>query len=339
MELSAMNEIRTIEELETCHGVASLPTRLKIIDHLDDGAQAWLKASPFGIIAGEQGRRGFSLSCAGDEPGFAQRMGERDLQIPRRAIDDGASPLVGRGIATLFFVPGIGETLRVNGVVASANDDNIHISVNECFIHCGKALIRSEFWKPANGKQAAYDLSAQLRSARFCALATIDGAGRADLSPKGDPAGFIGRLPDGGIVLPDRPGNKLADGFHNILANPNVALLAMTPGSVVVTVVSGTARVTREPSLLEPLAVDGHVPKLATLIAPSSMVVIESRALSRSELWLQPSAKGVLDPAAILVGHIKLNKNASEKADQVRARVSADVVQESLVRDYRENLY
>jgi predicted pyridoxine 5'-phosphate oxidase superfamily flavin-nucleotide-binding protein len=339
MGLLAMNEIRTVEELETCHGVASLPTRLKIIDYLDDGAHAWLKASPFAIVACDQGRRGFSLTCVGDEPGFVERAGERELKIPRRAIDDGALPSVGRAIATLFFVPGIGETLRVNGVVARASEDEVHISVNECFIHCGKALIRSDFWKPAGASRVANDLSSQLRSARFCALATIDAAGRADLSPKGDPSGFLGRLPDGGIVLPDRPGNRLADGFHNILANPSIAFLAMTPGSDIVTVVSGTARISREPSLLEPLAVDGHAPKLATLIEPSSMVVMESRALARSELWLQPSAKGTLDPSAILVAHIKLNKTAGDTADRIRAGVSTSVVQESLVRDYRENLY
>jgi predicted pyridoxine 5'-phosphate oxidase superfamily flavin-nucleotide-binding protein len=311
---------------------------MKIIDHMDEGANTWLKASPFGIIACDQGRRGLSLSCAGDEAGFAQRVGERELVIPRSAMDDGAGPQVGRGIATLFFVPGIGETMRVNGVVASVSDDQVHISVNECFIHCGKALIRSEFWKP-NGRLETNDLATHLRSARFCALATIDSAGRADLSPKGDPAGFIMRLSDGTLVLPDRPGNRLADGFHNVLSNPNVALLSIAPGASTISVVSGTARVTREPSLLEPLTVDGHVPKLATLIAPAAMMVIESKALARSELWDLPSARGRLDAAAILVGHIKLNKSKSEMADRIRAGVSTSGVKDLLVTDYRENLY
>jgi predicted pyridoxine 5'-phosphate oxidase superfamily flavin-nucleotide-binding protein len=333
-----MSEITTVEEFETCHGVASLPTRLKIIDHLDDGARAWLEASPFGVIACEQQRRGLSLSCAGGESGFVQYKGERELEIPRRAIDDGASPLVGRGIATLFFVPGIGETLRVNGIVASADDDVVHVTVNECFIHCGKALIRSEFWQP-KGLLSTNDLAMQLLAARFCALGTIDGAGRADLSPKGDPAGFIKRQPDGTLVLPDRPGNRLADGFHNILSNPSVTLIAIAPGSTTVSVVSGTARITREPSLLEPHAVDGRPPKLATLIAPASMVVLESRALARSKLWSQLSQRGSIDPAAILVGHVKLNKTAGETADRVRSVVTTNGVQDSLVRDYRDNLY
>src|SRR5262249_62084960 len=66
--------------------------------------------------------------------------------------------------------------------------------------------------------------------APFVALATADGHGHCDVSPKGDPAGFVRVLDDTHLVVPDRPGNKRLDGLRNILANPHVGLLFLVPG-------------------------------------------------------------------------------------------------------------
>lgn len=333
-----MSDIRTIEELEACHGVASLPTRLKIIDHLDAGASAWLAASPFAVVAFDQPDGDFALACAGGANGFATAAGANVLEIPARAIDAGAKPVVGRGAATLFFAPGIGETLRVNGVVTSADDARVVIAVSECFIHCGKAIIRSAFWDRHDGASQSSDVAAQLAAARFCALASIDAEGKCDLSPKGDPAGFVAQSRDGSIVLPDRPGNRLADGFNNMIRNPRASLLALVPGSNKAVIVSGTPRITNDADVLAPHAVDGRPPKLATVISPRSARVVESAAIARARLW-ESLPRAELNAAAILVGHVKLNKNASEQAAQIRAVANAEFVQKSLDSDYKANLY
>src|SRR5947207_15919836 len=68
--------------------------------------------------------------------------------------------------------------------------------------------------------------------APFMLLATSDAAGRCDVSPKGDPAGFVCVLDDTHLVIPDRPGNKRLDGMRNILANPHVGLLFLVPARV-----------------------------------------------------------------------------------------------------------
>lgn len=333
-----MSDIATIEELEACHGVASLPTKLKVIDHLDGGADAWLAAAPFGVLAFAQNDGDFALACAGGGVGFAKRSSANVLEIPTRAIDVGAKPVVGRGVATLFFAPGIGETLRVNGVVSAADETRVVIDVSECFIHCGKAIIRSEFWGAHDGASQSSDFATQLAAARFCALASIDADGKCDLSPKGDPAGFIARLPDGSIVLPDRPGNRLAYGFHNMIRNPRAAFVAIVPGSSKAVIVTGTPRITKDADLLAPLVVDGHAPKLGTVIAPRTAQVVESAAIARAGLWASPP-RADLNAAAILVGHVKLNKEAGEQAAQIRTVVNADFVQGALDADYKANLY
>ncbi len=69
-----------------------------------------------------------------------------------------------------------------------------------------------------------------LAASPFCVISTADAQGRVDASPKGDPAGFIEVLDDNTIAIPERPGNKLAFGFRNILENPNVGILSVVPG-------------------------------------------------------------------------------------------------------------
>ena len=83
-------------------------------------------------------------------------------------------------------------------------------------------------------------------------LATMDSQGRVDVSPKGDPQGSMIRLADDAAWFADRPGNRRADSFRNILSQPRVALAAFLPGITRIALVSGTARITtnqqREPN-------------------------------------------------------------------------------------------
>ena len=93
-------------------------------------------------------------------------------------------------------------------------------------------------------------------------LATSGRDGSCDVSPRGDPAGFVRVLDERTLLVPERPGNRLADSLRNILVNPHVGLLFVVPGVTDTFRVNGRATITTDRALLEPCACEGKVPRL-----------------------------------------------------------------------------
>lgn len=116
-------------------------------------------------------------------------------------------------------------------------------------------------------------------------LATADADGGCDASPRGDPAGFVRILDDRTLLMPERPGNRIADSLRNILANPRIGLLFVIPGVGDTFRVDGRATLTDDPHLLAPCAVEGKAPKLGILIDIEHAYTQCSKAFLRSELW------------------------------------------------------
>jgi len=130
------------------------------------------------------------------------------------------------------------------------------------------------------------DLTRQfIERSPFLCLATSAADGSCDVSPKGDPAGFVRILDDRTLLLPDRPGNRLADSLRNVLENPRVALLFVIPGVTDTFRVNGRAEIVTDPELLEFCAVEGKVPKLAMRIQIEQAYTHCSKAFLRSNLW------------------------------------------------------
>src|SRR6059058_6704394 len=100
----------------------------------------------------------------------------------------------------------------------------------------------------------------------FVCVATGRPDGGLDVSPRGDPAGFVRILDERTLLLPDRPGNRIADTLTNVLEDPRIALLFLIPGVGDTFRVNGTAVVVDDRELLAPSAVDGRVPKLGILV-------------------------------------------------------------------------
>jgi len=119
----------------------------------------------------------------------------------------------------------------------------------------------------------------------FVLLATSAPDGTCDVSPRGDPPGFARVLDERTLLLPERPGNRLADSLRNILRNPNVGLLFVIPGVGDTLRVNGRAAIVTDPELLEPSAVEGKVPKLGLLIEIDEAFTHCSKAFLRSQLW------------------------------------------------------
>jgi len=133
----------------------------------------------------------------------------------------------------------------------------------------------------------------------FVCLATSDADGDCDLSPRGDPAGFVRILDDRTLLMPERPGNRIADSLRNILVNPHVGLLFVVPGATDTFRVNGRATLTTDAGLLAPCEVEGKIPKLGVLVDIAEAYTQCSKAFLRSKLW-DPAR--FVDPASMPTG-------------------------------------
>jgi uncharacterized protein len=118
-------------------------------------------------------------------------------------------------------------------------------------------------------------------------ISTVGADGKADVSPRGDPPGFVKILDERTIAIPDRPGNRRVDTMSNILGNPNasVGLIFLVPGVDEVLRASGRASVSNDATLLAQMAVNGKPPKLAIVIALDEVFFHCGKALKRARLW------------------------------------------------------
>jgi uncharacterized protein len=119
----------------------------------------------------------------------------------------------------------------------------------------------------------------------FVCIATAHPEGGLDVSPRGDPAGFVQILDEQTLFLPERPGNRIADTLTNLLHDDRIALLFLIPGVGETFRVNGRAVITDEPELLEPCAVDGKIPKLGILVSIEQAYTQCPKASIRSALW------------------------------------------------------
>jgi PPOX class probable FMN-dependent enzyme len=119
----------------------------------------------------------------------------------------------------------------------------------------------------------------------FVCVGTASPDGGLDVSPRGDPAGFVRILGERTLLLPDRPGNRIADTLTNLLHDPRIALLFLLPGVGDTFRVNGTAEIVDDPELLADSTVDGKAPRLGLLIAIEECYTQCPKAIIRSELW------------------------------------------------------
>ncbi|MDA1256548.1 MAG: pyridoxamine 5'-phosphate oxidase family protein [Chloroflexi bacterium] len=140
----------------------------------------------------------------------------------------------------------------------------------------------------------------------FALVATTGADGSVDVSPKGDPAGFVKVLDDNTIAIPDRPGNRRFDGLTNVLGNPGIGMIFVVPGMRETLRVNGTATIVKDKDLLESMAVGGKLPWLAIVVDVKEAFIHCAKALVRSKLWdaeTWPDRSSLPSMACILNDH------------------------------------
>jgi len=158
-----------------------------------------------------------------------------------------------------------------------------------------------------------------LKASPFCVIATSDAEGRCDASPKGDPAGrLIHVLDPGTIVIAERPGNKRADGYLNILSNPHVGVIALIPGRNDTLRINGRARLVRDAPWFEELVVRGKRPVLAIVIEIEQVFSHCPKAFLRSALW-EPGKWPSIDDMPSVAALCKMVQDPPETLEELEA--------------------
>jgi PPOX class probable FMN-dependent enzyme len=162
-----MTELTSLEAVRAHYGEPSEIASKKEIRVLDRHARRFIELSPFLVIASSDPERRADATPRGDAPGFVQVVDETTLLIPDRRgnnrVDTMSNIAQNPQVGLLFFVPGVNETLRVNGRARIVTDEallaplaaqgktpaaGLLVQVDAVYFHCGKALIRSSLWKP-----------------------------------------------------------------------------------------------------------------------------------------------------------------------------------------------
>ncbi|KTS33631.1 pyridoxamine 5'-phosphate oxidase [Methylobacterium indicum] len=167
-ESQAEMRIRNADELRDHMGPVSRLAEGKVLARLDPHARAFIALSPFLVVATADAEGRADASPRGDAPGFVQVLDDATLLIPDRRgnnrADSFGNLLAAPGIGLIFLVPGVTETLRVNGTARITTDvalltplaaqgkvptTGLLVAVREAFFHCGKAVMRARLWDPA----------------------------------------------------------------------------------------------------------------------------------------------------------------------------------------------
>ena len=168
-----------------------------------------------------------------------------------------------------------------------------------------------------------------IANAPFVLIGSADAQGQQDVSPKGDPAGFVLVLDEHTLAIPDRPGNHRGDTLSNVLQNPHVALLFLVPGVRETLRVQGRATIVRDEALRERMAVDGKSPALALVIDVEEAFMHCAKCVVRSHLWEPedwPDPQTVPNLATALI-------------EQLQIPTTPEKFTANMERDVRENLY
>jgi hypothetical protein len=161
---------------------------------------------------------------------------------------------------------------------------------------------------------------ALIAASPFVLVGSGDGAGNLDVSPKGDRPGFVQVLDERTLAIPDRPGNRRADTFTNVLRNAGVGLLFLIPGKLETLRVNGRARIVRDPPLLGRMAVEGKTPALALVVTVEQAFIHCGKCMLRSGIWDPASwadVSGLPSQAECLVSHAAL----AEPLEEVEASI------------------
>ncbi|MDQ7909772.1 2Fe-2S iron-sulfur cluster-binding protein [Phytohabitans sp. ZYX-F-186] len=312
-----------MDEVETTVGRPAPMVMLKQISALDEGCRTILARCPIAAFGYRDAGGTSRTTFVGGRPGFARVHSPTRISFSLPGSGEPRGP-----VSFFFLLPGVGEILRVNGTVAARTGAETAVDIDEAYVHCAQAVLRSRLWQPpavaapaagiaGDGPLGRPGVAEFLAAAPFLALSTWDSSGGSDTSPRGDRQA-VARILDGRtLAIPDRKGNKRADTLHNLLRDDRLSFAALVPGRSGVLHVRGRGAITDDPALLETMALRGMPPHAALLIDVEHAEVTGNDAVARSRLWspeAHVSPGEVPDLMALAGEHLAANSTDAEGA-------------------------
>jgi len=286
--VGAMNRIATVAQLEAIVGRPPALVMMKELAELDDACRHMLAIAPLAGFGHHDDDGRLRTTVVGGEPGFAK------VESPTRIAF--ATEVAASGpVSFVFLLPGVGETLRLNGSVAERSPGRLVVEVRQAYVHCARAIMRSRLWDPVvptagtdaggtTGPLSGAGVAGFLAASPFLVVSSWDGEG-GDTSPRGDTPGFVRVIDGHTLAIPDRLGNKRADTSHNLLADDRISAAMLVPGRTGVLHVSGTAVITDDADLLADMALGGVVPQSALVVTVERAEVRHNQAVAAANIW------------------------------------------------------
>jgi len=318
---STARRLTTVEEVEAIIGRPAPMIMRKQISALDEGCRTVLARCPIAAFGYRDAHGVRRTTFIGGAPGFTRVHSPTRVSFALPAPGEPDGP-----VSFFFLVPGVGEILRVNGSVSARTATEVTIDIEQAYVHCAQAVLRSRLWHPPATTEPAVQIAGDgplchagvadfVAAAPFLALSTWDACGGGDTSPRGD-RDAAARILDGHtLVIPDRKGNKRADTLHNLLQDDRLSLAALIPGRTDVLHVRGRGAITDDPALLEMLALRGKPPHAALLIDVEHAEVAGNEAVVRSRLWtggVRVDYGASPDLVAVAREHLAANSSKAE---------------------------
>lgn len=172
-----------------------------------------------------------------------------------------------------------------------------------------------------------------IKRAPFICIGTQSADGTADVSPRGDPRGFVEILDNRTLAIPDRPGNNRLDTLSNLIANPSIGLLFMIPGFDDTLRVNGQARLVTDPALMERLAMHDRPPRLAIVVDVAEVFLHCAKAFRRAKLWDPSQLQDRADMPSLM--KMLLDQTGNTPKDDTTLRD----MDEQLEKDYKSSMY
>jgi PPOX class probable FMN-dependent enzyme len=172
-----------------------------------------------------------------------------------------------------------------------------------------------------------------IRRSPFLCIGTQNLDGKADVSPRGDPMGFVKILDERTLAIPDRPGNNRLDTLINIIANPSVGLMFVIPGFDDTLRVNGRATLVTDPDLLKSMSVNDRAPKLAIVVEVAEVFMHCAKAFRRSRLWSPDHFQNRTEMPSLI--KIILDETTGAPSDKDEMRKMDDDLED----DYKRTLY
>ncbi|MFY1634607.1 2Fe-2S iron-sulfur cluster-binding protein [Solwaraspora sp. WMMB335] len=298
--VSIAGRLTTVEQVETIVGRPAPMVVLKQINALDEGCRSILARCPIAAFGYRDTSGTSRTTFIGGTQGFTHVHSPTRISFALPAPGDPDGP-----VSFFFLLPGVGEILRVNGRVVARTGARTTVDIEQAYVHCAQAVLRSRLWRPptppapagpaapptpaagttGDGPLCRPGVAEFLATAPFLALSSWDSNGGSDTSPRGDRPTVVRILDGHTLAIADRKGNKRADTLHNLLQDDRLSFAALVPGRSGVLHVRGRGAITDDPALLETMALRGMAPHAALFVDVEHAEVTDNSAVARSRPW------------------------------------------------------